>query len=63
MEPDYRKKKRREKADKKERRISSESIQAEKKPVKEIRLLEQGFMPEKNKIGSDFKGKNRVIIA
>jgi hypothetical protein len=31
--------------------------------IREIRLLEEGFQPEKNKIGSEFKGKNRVIIA
>ena len=63
METDSRKKKRRDKADKKERKISSEALQMEKKHVKEIRLLEQGYQPEKNKIGSEFKGKNRVIIA
>lgn len=31
--------------------------------MNELRLLEQGHVPEKNKIGSAFKGKNKIIIS
>ena len=31
--------------------------------VDELKLLEQGHVPEKNKIGSEFKGKNKIIIS
>ncbi|MCD6381524.1 MAG: hypothetical protein J7L43_00910 [Candidatus Aenigmarchaeota archaeon] len=30
---------------------------------KEIKLLEQGYVPKKTKIGSGFKGKNKIIVA
>lgn len=30
--------------------------------VKEIRLLEHGFVPKQTKIGTEFKGKNKIII-
>jgi len=31
--------------------------------VKEISLLEQGFVPDESKAGGSFKGKNKIIIA
>jgi len=31
-------------------------------PKESIQLLERGHMPKKNKVGENFKGKNRVII-
>jgi len=31
--------------------------------VKEVSLLEQGFIPEESKAGGSFKGKNKIIIA
>ncbi len=33
-----------------------------KEALDEIKLLEKGCIPSKSKIGSGFKGKNRVII-
>lgn len=30
--------------------------------LKELELLRQGHIPDYNKIGSEFKGKNRIII-
>ncbi len=30
--------------------------------LKELELLRQGHVPDYNKIGSEFKGKNRIII-
>ena len=39
-----------------------EETPIEKKTTREIKLLEQGFIPKKTKIGTKFKGKNRVII-
>ena len=29
----------------------------------EIKLLEQGYTPEETKVGTKFRGKNRVIIS
>ncbi len=29
----------------------------------DIKLLEKGFTPEETKVGTKFKGKNRVIIS
>lgn len=29
----------------------------------EIKMLEQGHTPEETKLGSEFKGKNRVIVS
>lgn len=43
--------------------LKKEMIKVEKKEVREIRLLAEGFRPQKNKIGSEFKGRNKVIIA
>lgn len=41
-----------------------ERMKAERKPkLKEMKMLEEGVVPDKNKIGKEFKGKNRVIIA
>lgn len=34
-----------------------------KKAAREIRLLEQGYVPSKTKFGSEFKGKNKIIVA
>ena len=31
--------------------------------MKEMRLLEEGNVPSESKIGSGFKGKNRIIIS
>ena len=31
--------------------------------LKEMKMLVEGQMPEANKMGSEFKGKNRVIIS
>ncbi len=28
----------------------------------EIRLLKEGFIPKRTKIGSEFKGKNKIIV-
>jgi hypothetical protein len=40
------------------------AMKAERKPrLKEMKMLEEGVIPEKNKIGKEFKGKNKVIIA
>ena len=30
--------------------------------VKDISLLKQGFVPEETKVGTPFKGKNKVIV-
>ncbi|MEM7826761.1 MAG: hypothetical protein QXQ40_00875 [Candidatus Aenigmatarchaeota archaeon] len=30
--------------------------------VREMTLLEQGFIPKQSKLGTEFKGKNRIII-
>jgi hypothetical protein len=30
---------------------------------KELKLLKDGFVPDKTKTGHDFKGKNKIIIA
>lgn len=38
-------------------------IHNRKPALREIRLLEQGFIPEESKLGMPFKGKNKVIIA
>jgi len=29
----------------------------------ELKLLESGHVPDQSKIGSDFKGKNKIIIS
>lgn len=40
------------------------AMKAERKPrLKEMKMLEDGIVPVKNKIGKEFKGKNKVIIA
>jgi hypothetical protein len=31
--------------------------------MKEMRMLEEGAVPKETKIGSSFRGKNRVVIA
>jgi hypothetical protein len=31
--------------------------------LEELKMLQQGKVPEMNKIGSEFKGKNRIIIS
>jgi uncharacterized C2H2 Zn-finger protein len=38
-------------------------IHNRKSALREIRLLEQGFVPDESKLGMPFKGRNRVIIA
>ena len=43
-------------------RLAVHSRQHTAKPV-EIKLLAQGKIPELNKTGQEFKGKNRVIIS
>lgn len=41
-----------------------ERMKAERKPkLREMKMLEEGVVPDRNKIGKEFKGKNRVIIA
>lgn len=30
---------------------------------KNMNLLKQGYMPEESKLGSEFRGKNRIIVA
>ena len=30
---------------------------------KDIKLLEEGFVPEKSKIGTEFKGKNKIVVS
>ncbi|MCX6819584.1 MAG: hypothetical protein NT129_06330 [Candidatus Aenigmarchaeota archaeon] len=34
-----------------------------KKMVDEVKLLEKGHVPDTSKIGSGFKGKNKIIIS
>lgn len=51
--------KKKKKKSKEKRKIKGPRKMAER----EIRLLEQGYVPEKTKIGSEFKGKNKIIIA
>ena len=34
-----------------------------KEKIDELKLLEGGHVPTKSKIGSEFKGKNRIIIS
>jgi hypothetical protein len=34
-----------------------------KESLDELVLLEKGHVPKKNKIGSEFKGKNKIIIS
>lgn len=34
-----------------------------KKMIEEVKLLEQGHVPDTSKIGSGFKGKNKIIIS
>ncbi|MFH0832895.1 MAG: hypothetical protein V1900_04200 [Candidatus Aenigmatarchaeota archaeon] len=34
----------------------------EKETMDEFRLLKEGHIPHQTKIGSEFKGKNRIII-
>ncbi len=34
-----------------------------KPALNEIRLLEKGYMPSESKLGTPFKGKNKIIIA
>lgn len=34
-----------------------------KQGMEDIKLLIRGYRPRKTKIGSDFKGKNKIIIA
>jgi len=31
--------------------------------IKEMRLLQEGHVPVETKLGSDFKGKNRIIVS
>ena len=39
-------------------------MKAARKPhLREMKMLEEGVIPAKNKIGKEFKGKNKVIIA
>ena len=38
-------------------------VHMSKVALEEIKLLEQGFIPEETKLGTKFKGKNRVVIA
>lgn len=63
------KKKKRERKDKIERKkqespsAARESAVTNSKAAKDIHLLQQGYQPDKNKIGSEFRGKNKVIIA
>lgn len=35
----------------------------EREIIDEIKLLEKGHVPNKNKIGSEFRGKNKIIIS
>ena len=35
----------------------------EKEVLDELVLLEKGHIPKKSKVGSDFKGKNKIIIS
>jgi hypothetical protein len=35
----------------------------EKEMLDELLLLQKGHLPKKNKIGSEFKGKNKIIIS
>ncbi|MBI2583168.1 MAG: hypothetical protein HYW25_00740 [Candidatus Aenigmarchaeota archaeon] len=32
------------------------------KSSKDIRLLQEGFIPEQTKMGTPFKGKNKIIV-
>ena len=31
--------------------------------MKEMKMLEKGYVPEHSKIGQEFKGKNKIVIA
>ena len=42
---------------------SAKSKKHSKKMIDEVRLLEQGHVPPESKIGSEFKGKNKIIIS
>lgn len=42
--------------------IHDNQVHRRKSALREIRLLEQGFLPEETKIGTKFKGKNKIII-
>jgi len=38
-------------------------VHKRKPALREIRLLEQGFVPDESKLGTKFRGRNKVIIA
>ncbi|MCD6092419.1 MAG: hypothetical protein J7J38_00165 [Candidatus Aenigmarchaeota archaeon] len=39
-----------------------EKQKAVKKAARDIKLLEKGFVPKRTKIGTSFKGKNKIIV-
>jgi hypothetical protein len=41
------------------RKAATETVANEQ----EVRLLEKGFTPDETKLGTPFKGKNKVVIA
>ena len=56
-------KRRKEKKKGKKKEKKKKAKGPRKMAEREIRLLEQGYVPKKTKIGSEFKGKNKIIIA
>jgi len=48
---------------KEELEMHDTQIHKTKMAIEELRLLEQGYVPDETKLGMPFKGKNRIIVS